>query len=67
MQTYDAVGVLQAALQGDRPMDEEAQRSLAVLEERLEQLKRQHVCFEGVCFSKSIERLTGRSAAIAVY
>ncbi len=66
METSEAIRVLQAALRGQSPMDACGRRSVDVLEERLERLKRQSVLFEGVCFSEEVERLSGRSAAVAV-
>ena len=66
MQTSEAVRILQMTLQGSRPVDEDTHRSMGVLEDRLEQLKIKSTLFHDVSFSEEVERLAGRSAAVAV-
>lgn len=66
MQTSDAIRVLQMTLQGVRPVDETTQHSMGILSARLEQLKAESTLFGGVHFSEEVERLEGRSAALAV-
>lgn len=66
MQPADAIRVLQMALQGTRPVDEDTHMCVGVLEERLEELKQKSSLFQEVRFSEEVGRLTGRSAAIAV-
>ena len=66
MQTSDAIRVLQTALRGSRPIDEETHQSMGVLSQRLEQLKAKSDLFQRVSFSEEVERLVGSSAVVAV-
>ena len=66
MQTSDAIRVLQTALRGSRPIDEETHHSMGVLSQRLEQLKAKSDLFQRVSFSEEVERLVGSSAVVAV-
>lgn len=54
------------SLAGEREVDEQTFASLAVLGERLEQLKGRNKAFAGVAFSDAVEELRTSSPAVAV-
>jgi hypothetical protein len=65
-QSSDHYRIVHEALAGERPVDEETFNSLAVLSERLDQLKRTDKVFSGVVFSPHVEKLKGRKTAMTV-
>lgn len=54
------------SLTGNRDVDEQTFAALAVLEEKLERLKKLDSAFYAVAFSSDIEKLRSRKNAIAV-
>jgi hypothetical protein len=56
--------IVQDAISGRRPADEQALSCLAVLEDRLEGLKKLGPQFAGVGFSSAAQQLTKRHSAI---
>ena len=58
--------VVAESLDGRRTVDEQTLVSLAILNERLERLKRFDAVFEGVRFSPAVEKLRRRRNAVAV-
>ena len=66
MQNTDVYAMLRQSLAGDRPVDERTQRSITMLAERLESLKRQHSVFSMVGFSPDMEQLAQQSTAAVV-
>ena len=58
--------VVAESLDGRRTVDEQTLVSLAILNERLERLKRFDGVFEGVRFSPAVEKLRRRRNAVAV-
>ncbi len=58
--------IVAESLAGDRGVDEQTLASLAILDERLERLKKLDNAFSGVTFSRDVEQLRSRSNAIAV-
>jgi hypothetical protein len=58
--------VVGASLAGNRPVDEETYASVAVLNERLERLRRGGSLFAGIRFSPHVERLRRRAEVAAV-
>jgi hypothetical protein len=65
-QSSDHYRIVHEALAGERPVDEETFNSLAVLNERLDQLKRIDKVFSGVVFSPHVEKLKGCKTAMPV-
>jgi hypothetical protein len=65
-QSSDHYRIVRGALAGERPVDEETLNSLAVLSERLDQLKRTDKVFSDVVFSPHVEKLKGRKTAMTV-
>ncbi len=65
-QSSDHYRIVRGALAGERPVDEETFNSLAVLNERLDQLKRADKVFSGVVFSPHVEKLRGRKSPMTV-
>jgi len=59
-------GIVRSSVNGDRRVDEKTFASVAVLSERLEQLRALDEAFEGVSFSPAVEALRGRPNAVAV-
>lgn len=53
-------------LAGERGADEQTLASLAILDERLERLKKLDEAFSGVAFSRAVEQLRSQSNVIAV-
>ena len=51
------VAVLREGITGARPMDEDVVSSVAVLADRLQQLKRQNPIVEAVSFSPDVEAM----------
>ena len=58
--------IVAESLTGERGMDEQTLASLAILDERLERLKRLDEAFSGVAFSRAVARLRSHSNTIAV-
>jgi hypothetical protein len=62
----DHCRIVREALTKEKPVDEETLNSLAVLSERLDQLKRANKDFSGVVFSSYVEELKGHKTAMTV-
>ncbi len=58
--------IVAESLAGQRPADEQTLASLAILEDRLERLKKLDEAFSGVVFSRTVGRLRSQSSTIAV-
>lgn len=58
--------IVAESLAGERRADEQTLASLAILDERLERLKRLDGAFCGVTFSAAAERLRNQSSVVAV-
>ncbi len=58
--------IVAESLAEEKRVDEQALASLAILEERLERLKRLDEAFSGVAFSRAVEQLRTESSTIAV-
>ena len=58
--------IVTESLAGERPVDEQTLASLAILDDRLERLKKLDEAFSGVAFSRAVEQLRSRSSTIAV-
>ncbi len=58
--------IVAESLAGERGADEQTFASLAILEEKLERLKKLDEAFSGVAFSRAVEQLRSQSSAIAV-
>ena len=58
--------VVSGSLAGEREVDEQTFASLAVLSERLEDLKGRNEAFAGVEFSEAVEELQTSRAAVGV-
>jgi len=54
------------SLAGEREVDEQTFASLAILNERLEHLKRLDEAYSGVTFSSAVKKLQGRHNTMAV-
>lgn len=60
MKTHNEIEVLRQGLTGQRPVDDEFMTSAAVLDDRLEMLKRSSSMFEAVSFSPEVEAMMAR-------
>jgi len=58
--------IVRDALRGKRPIGNETFASLAILDERLEQLKKYDKMFTGVRFSSAVRKLTQQDSRISV-
>ena len=58
--------IVARTLAGERPVDEQAHASIAVLAERLERLKSHGGLFSGIEFSPHLQRLQQRSEPVSV-
>ena len=58
--------IVTESLAGERGVDEQTLASLAILDDRLERLKKLDDAFSGVAFSRAVEQLRGRSSTVAV-
>jgi hypothetical protein len=58
--------IVAESLAGERPVDEQTFASLAILDERLERLKKLDGAFSGVEFSSDVEKLRSQKNAVAV-
>ena len=58
--------VVKSALSGNRPVSEQAMASIAVLQERLERVKRYDKIFSRIAFSPSIQKLAKQQDKIPV-
>ncbi len=58
--------IVAESLAGERGPDEQTLASLAILDERLERLKKLDDAFSDVAFSRAVEQLRSQSGAIAV-
>ncbi|MGD8500712.1 MAG: hypothetical protein PVJ86_08690 [Phycisphaerales bacterium] len=58
--------IVAESLAGERAVDEQTFASLAILDERLERLKKLDEAFSGVEFSSDVEELRSRKNAVAV-
>ena len=58
--------IVAESLAGERGLDEQTLASLAILDDRLERLKKLDEAFSGVAFSRAVEQLRSRSSTIAV-
>jgi len=58
--------IVAESLAGERGVDEQTLASLAILDDRLERLKKVDEAFSGVVFSNAVEQLRSRSSKIAV-
>lgn len=58
--------VVSRSLAGQRPIDEQTFASLAVLDDRLNQLKKLDRLFSSIGFSKDVKKLKGRENAVPV-
>ena len=58
--------IVAESLAGDRGVDEQTLASLAILDERLERLKKLDDAFSDVAFSRAVEQLRSQSSVIAV-
>jgi hypothetical protein len=56
--------VVSESLEGDRPVDEQTCASMAILADRLEQLKQSSNLFAGVTFSPYVQRMKRRAEAV---
>ena len=54
------------SINGERPVDERTFASLAVLTERLQQLKNSDPAFDSIAFSPAVRSLLNRKSPIAV-
>ncbi|MBC8217753.1 MAG: hypothetical protein H8E73_04755 [Planctomycetes bacterium] len=57
--------IVAESLAGARGVDEETLASLAILDDRLERLKKLDEAFSGVAFSRAVEQLRNRGSTIA--
>ncbi len=57
-----SLDIINKTLAGLRPVDEQTQACLEVLNERLESLKRTSNLFAGVSFSRDVEKLAAQAA-----
>jgi len=58
--------IVAESLAAERPVDEQTLASLAILDDRLERLKKLDEAFSGVAFSRAVEQLRSQSSTIAV-
>ncbi len=58
--------IVAESLAGEKGVDERTLASLAILDERLERLKKLDEAFSGVTFSHAVEQLRNQSSVIAV-
>ena len=58
--------IVTESLAGERGLDEQTLASLAILDERLERLKKLDEAFSDVTFSRAVEQLRSQSSTIAV-
>ena len=58
--------IVAESLAGERGVDDQTLASLAILDERLERLKKLDEAFSGVAFSPEVEQLRNRSSTVAV-
>ena len=58
--------IVAESLAGERPVDERTLASLAILEDRLERLKKLDEAFSDVAFSRAVGQLRSQSSTIAV-
>jgi len=58
--------ILGRSLSGERPVDEQTHASVAVLNERLEHLKKHSGLFAGIEFSPDVEALRRHTPAMTV-
>ena len=58
--------IVAEGLAADRGMNEQTLASLAILDERLERLKKLDEAFADVTFSRAVEQLRSQSGVIAV-
>ncbi len=58
--------IVAESLAGQREVDEQTFASLAILGERLEQLKKVDEAFSGVAFSPNVEKLRSRKNTVTV-
>jgi hypothetical protein len=58
--------IVAESLAGKREVDEQTLSSLAVLDERLERLKKLGGAFSGVVFSRAVERLRTHNSTVTV-
>ncbi len=58
--------IVAESLAAERGVDEQTLASLAILDERLERLKKLDEALSGVAFSSAVEQLRSQSSTIAV-
>ncbi len=58
--------IVAESLTGEKGLDEQTLASLAILDERLERLKKLGDAFSDVAFSRAVEQLRSQSSVIAV-
>ncbi len=62
----DHIRIVNEALAGDRPVDEQAQAAVAILAERLQRLKQSSRLFAGITFSPHVKKLQRQAEALVV-
>jgi hypothetical protein len=62
----DNLRIINEALAGERPMDEQTQAALAILAERLERLKQSGSLFADVMFSPHVKKLKRQAEALVL-
>ena len=58
--------IVAESLAGEKGVDEQTLASLAILDDRLERLKKLDEAFSGVAFSRAVEQLRSQSSTLAV-
>lgn len=58
--------IVQRTLTGERSMDDQTFASLAILTERLQQLKKRRETFANIDFSPAVKKLKSRSKTVPV-
>ncbi len=58
--------IVAESLAGEKGVDEQTLASLAILDDRLERLKKLDEAFSGVACSRAVEQLRSQSSTIAV-
>jgi hypothetical protein len=62
----DNFRIVNEALAGERPVDEQTQAAVAILAERLERLKRSSRLFAGIAFSPQVKQLKQQAETLVV-
>jgi len=58
--------ILEKSLNGERAVDEQTFGSLAILNERLERLRKLDKIFDKIAFSPAVEKLKKQKSAVAI-